>query len=248
MDKIAIVVPARSNSTRLPNKMLLNETKYPLIIHTLIRAREAMDNSNGVISRVLVATDAIEIAKIAKKYGFKSIMTRHDHHSGTDRLAEVANNITEKYILNLQGDEPEMPINTIISVASAIMNNNDSLVTAAFGITIDQMANPDLVKVVVDSNGYALYFSRAAIPHLRKDRSIDKFKPLGHLGIYAFARRLLIKFSTWPEGNLEYIEALEQLRFLEHGYKIKVVTVDDCTKGIDTIKDYEDFVKRSTLQ
>ena len=244
MSQVAVVIPARGESTRLPGKMLLNETGYPLVVHTAARGRDAAKASKGLISRVLIATDTEEIKAAAEAHGFEAVMTRKDHRSGTDRLAEAAGHIDEELIVNLQGDEPEMPASIILAVAKALAEGKAPLVTAAFPISRSDMDNPALVKVVCDMTGNALYFSRAPIPYLRKDRSAEKLSPLGHFGIYGYTKELLTEFPTWPEGELEYCEALEQLRFLERGHKMHVVQVEDQTKGVDTPEDYAGFVKR----
>jgi len=224
--------------------MLLDETGFPLVIHTAARGRDAMSSSNGLISRVIIATDTPEIASVAEKQGFDAVMTRKNHRSGTDRLAEAISHFPEEFVVNLQGDEPEMPPGVLLSVAQALAAGPAPLVTAAVPIPREEMANPSVVKVVCDMFSNALYFSRAPIPYCREDRDADKALPMAHFGIYGYTRKLLVEFPRWPEGTLEHVEALEQLRFLERGFKMRVIEVSERTKGIDTPEDYKAFVKR----
>lgn len=244
MSRVAVIIPARGESTRLAGKMLLKETSFPLVVHTAARGREAQKASKGLITRVLVATDTPEIQRAVEQHGFEGVMTRKDHRSGTDRLAEAAARIDEDLVVNLQGDEPEMPSSVILAVAKALAEGPAPLVTAAFPLKPDEMSDPATVKVVCDMFGNALYFSRSPIPYLRKDRSPERLKPLGHFGIYGYTKELLVEFPGWPEAELEYVEALEQLRFLERGHKMRVVKVNVRTKGVDTADDYAAFVKR----
>ncbi|MBN1808782.1 MAG: 3-deoxy-manno-octulosonate cytidylyltransferase [Planctomycetes bacterium] len=241
---MAVVIPARGESTRLPGKMLLADTGFPLVVHTAARARDAAELSGGVISSVLVATDSPEIAAAAEDHGFQAVMTSPSHRSGTDRIAEAASHIKEDLVLNLQGDEPEMPPDIILAVARSISSGTAPLVTAAFPLDPAGMSDPSTVKVVCNDLGDALYFSRAPIPFLRQDRSAEVLEPLGHFGIYAYTKELLAEYTAWPEGRLEYVEALEQLRFLEHGCRIHVVLINNRTRGVDTADDYSAFAAR----
>ncbi|HHN46324.1 MAG TPA: 3-deoxy-manno-octulosonate cytidylyltransferase, partial [Planctomycetes bacterium] len=223
MSSVAIVVPARAQSTRLPAKMMLSDSGFPLVVHTAARAREAAASSGGLITRVAVAADSPEITEAAEKHGFQAVLTSVTHQSGTDRIAEAAASMTEDLFVNLQGDEPEMPPATILAMARTLAAGAAPIVTAAYPLNPEHMGDPAVVKVVCDVSGNALYFSRAPIPFLRSDRNAEKLKPLGHFGIYGYTRAMLEGFASWPPGDLEYVEGLEQLRFLERGHRIAVV-------------------------
>lgn len=245
MPTAGIIIPARLLSVRLPRKMLLADTGYPLVVHTAARAQEAAGQAAGAITSVRIATDDEQIAAVVRRHGFETVMTSAGHATGTDRLAEAARDGAEDIIINLQGDEPETPPTTVIAALDALLASPEAdVATCAFPITEAELADSALVKVVTDMAGFALYFSRAPIPCRRHDRQPVQPRALGHVGIYAYRREALLAFPELPTGRLEQMEALEQLRFLENGYGVKVATVNAAPKGIDTADDYHAFVNR----
>ncbi|CAG1022696.1 partial 3-deoxy-manno-octulosonate cytidylyltransferase (CMP-KDO synthetase), partial [Patescibacteria group bacterium] len=220
-----VVIPARYASTRLPGKPLLNIAGKPMIIHVCERALEAGARE------VIVATDDLRIFDVVSDMGIKAVMTMPDHQSGTERIAEVAHHhhwLNNDIIVNLQGDEPLIPANYIREVARALAEQEEAEVaTLAAKITDEEeIFNPNAVKVVLDKNNYALYFSRAPIPWERASFSVTGGKPTGniahlrHIGMYAYTVGFLNRYCSWAASPLESIESLEQLRILWHGEKI----------------------------
>ena len=237
---VAVIIPARLHSTRLPRKMLLHETGKPLILHTAENATQAK-----LPTRVVVATDSPEIKTALMSSAIPVILTSPDHTSGTDRIAEAALTISADIIINVQGDEPEIEPQIIDRLAQTMIDNPTCpMATVACPLQPQYIHNPDCVKVVHDNNNYALYFSRAPIPFKRDSDSPNLVRPLLHLGIYAYRADFLQTFSHLTPGTLEQTEKLEQLRVLEHGYKIKVLHTPHETIGIDTQTDYDRFVTR----
>lgn len=236
-----IVIPARYGSTRLPGKPLLAETGKCLIQHVHERALAV----TGVAS-VIVATDDARIADVVRGFGGTVVMTRADCPTGTDRVAEAVRGRTEPFVINIQGDEPEIPPAAIEEVLAALVRNPDVPMATAVAPLADpaDLARPQVVKVVTDARGRALYFSRAAIPHVRDP--FDSSRPgtpyLRHIGIYGFRREFLGTFVRLPEGRLERLERLEQLRAIEAGYPIQTATVEYTGVSIDTPEDYARFV------
>jgi 3-deoxy-manno-octulosonate cytidylyltransferase (CMP-KDO synthetase) len=247
--RAALVLPARLASTRLPRKLLLAETGRPLLAHTVECALAAAEASKGAISRVLVAADCEELARAARAAGAEAVLTDPDHKSGTDRIAEAARGLKEDVIVNLQADEPEMPAASILKLAELLLASPDEVMAtlaAPIGAPED-VANPTVVKVVVDSTGHALYFSRAPIPWARegwKDGRDPTKHVLRHFGIYAYRREFLLAYSKLPPSRLEELEKLEQLRALEAGRRIACAVVDSVPEGIDTPESYAAFVAR----
>jgi len=246
--RAALVLPARLASTRLPRKLLLAETGRPLLAHTVECALAAAEASGGAISRVLVAADCEELARAARAAGAEAVLTDPNHKSGTDRIAEAARGLKEDVIVNLQADEPEMPAKSILKLADLLLASPDEVMaTLAAPIgTPEDLTNPNVVKVVVDATGHALYFSRAPIPWAREGwAGRDPTKSvLRHFGIYAYRREFLLGYSKLPPSRLEEIEKLEQLRALEAGHRIACTVVDSVPEGIDTPESYAAFVKR----
>ncbi|MGE0606341.1 MAG: 3-deoxy-manno-octulosonate cytidylyltransferase [Pirellulales bacterium] len=241
-----IVIPARLASTRLPRKLLLRETGRALIEHTYMAARLARRPK-----AVIVAADHEEIAAAVRAFGGTVEMTSPDCASGTDRVAEIASRMPEVDIfINVQGDEPELSGETIDRVVELLeANPAAAMATLATPIrTREQLQDPACVKVVCDSLGRALYFSRSPIPHARTwDDGLLSANPpiyLQHLGLYAYRRDFLLRLAAMPPSRLEQIEKLEQLRVLEAGQTIVVGHVDEPTIGIDTPDDYRAFVER----
>jgi 3-deoxy-manno-octulosonate cytidylyltransferase (CMP-KDO synthetase) len=241
-----VVIPARLNSSRLPKKMLLNETGKPLIQHTYEAAAQAV-RPDGLC----VATDDEQIADVVRSFGGDVVMTSPDARSGTDRVAEVAAARPHVHIfVNVQGDEPEMPAEAIDRVIQLLIERPTvPMSTIATAIRDrNQLDNPACVKVVCDEAGRALYFSRSCIPHPRDwdDRLLTEVRGrfLQHLGIYAYRRDFLLQLAAMPETPLERIEKLEQLRVLARGYTIQVGHVERSSSGIDTPEDYRAVVER----
>jgi 3-deoxy-manno-octulosonate cytidylyltransferase (CMP-KDO synthetase) len=241
MSPIVAVIPARFGSTRLPGKPLLAETGRPLIAHVVEAARRATR-----IDRILVATDDDRIARAVEAHGGEAVMTRADHPSGTDRVAEVAAAIPEaRVFVNLQGDEPEIAGEAIDTVVRVLEDDPDCpMSTLATPIRDEETyRNPACVKVVRAATGRALYFSRSPVPH-RRDGGWPEGLALLHLGLYAYRREFLMGLAGRPPSPLEEAEKLEQLRVLEAGVPIAVGIVDEPGVGIDTPEDYRRFVER----
>ena len=234
--QIVGIIPARYASTRFPGKPLHPIAGKPLIQHVVEQCRKAKS-----LSEVIVATDDARIAEVVKKF-CRVELTREDHPSGSDRIAEVAARHGCDAVVNIQGDEPLMDPAVIDAVAGALAQNEMS--TAATLIkTLDEYDNPNVVKVVADAAGRALYFSRRTIPFLREaaSRSVGEqlaaFPFLKHLGIYGYRRETLLRLVKFPVSPLENAEKLEQLRALENGIGIAVVKVDYDSVGVDVPAD-----------
>lgn len=228
---VAAIIPARYASTRFPGKPLAKIAGKPMIQ----RVYEAAANSAAEF--VVVATDDDRIADCVRGFGGQVAMTRADHPTGTDRIAEVAVNIDAELILNIQGDEPFIPPTVIDRlIGEMVADSAAAMGTIAVPMDPADFANPNAVKVVLDAAGRALYFSRAAIPHCR-DGGPEAVAPLHHWGIYAFRRNFLFEFINWPPSALEQCEKLEQLRALENGAKIRVLVEREKALGVDTPED-----------
>ncbi len=234
--KVVGMVPARYASTRFPGKPLHRIAGKPLIQHVVERCRLAQS-----LSEVIVATDDERIASVARSFA-RVVMTRPDHASGTDRIAEAAALLECDSIVNIQGDEPLIDPSVIDSVAGALAEQEMS--TAAVVLREEgEFENPNVVKVVVGVTGKALYFSRRTIPYLRDSaglaagEQIGAFPFLKHLGIYGYRKETLLRLVRFPVSALEAAERLEQLRALENGIGIGVVCVDYESIGVDTPDD-----------
>ena len=224
------VIPTRYKSTRLPGKALINIAGKPLIQWVYDRACRAV-----CLDDLVVATDDLRIFKTVQKFGGKAVMTRGDHASGTDRVAELADSIEADVFVNIQGDQPLIAPRIIENVCKPFESDSNLQVsTARINITDENQINsPNVVKVVVNSQGYALYFSRSPIPCAdRKEAVFYK-----HLGIYAYRRKFLQSLSELKPSRLEKVEGLEQLRFLENGISIRVIQVFDESPHVDTQED-----------
>lgn len=235
--KVLCVIPARYASTRLPGKPLLDIAGKPMVEHTYRSAQMAQ-----YVDEVVVATDDERIFSAVEKFGGKAMMTLPTHASGTDRLAEVAQKYNDVDVLiNVQGDEPLIDP-AIIDRLVQVMLAEPMLEMATVKTLMDETEynNPAAVKVVTDKEGYALYFSRSLIPYPRNE---DNFAAYKHIGLYAYRKDFLLKFSSLPQGILEQIEGLEQLRALENGSKIKVLAVDSVAIGVDTEEDLQEVRK-----
>jgi len=229
MPEITVIIPARWASTRFPGKPLAELRGKPLVQHVWERAGRAKR-----VGRVIIATDDMRIAEAAFDFGAEVALTSPTHPTGTDRLAEVAKKLkSAPIILNVQGDEPDVAPSTIDRLAGALLDDPKlGLVTAANPVTDPaDLHNPNVVKVVTDLAGHALYFSRSVIPHDRDGRGGTKY--LRHQGIYGYRRKVLLDFVKWKPTPLEQAEKLEQLRALEHGIAIGVIVVRRGSVGVD---------------
>ena len=240
--QVAGLIPARLQSSRLPRKLLLDETGKPLIQYTWEAACRAES-----LDEVIVATDSRQIAETVRGFGGRAEMTG-DHPSGTDRIAEIARRCCSdaESLVNIQGDEPEIdPAQIDVLVKLLIDNPASQMATLATPIAgIADRDDPACVKVVCAADGRALYFSRAPIPFVRDGGSHSLWPWLLHLGIYAYRRDFLLRLAELPPSRLEQLEKLEQLRALEAGASIQVGIVDHRAVGIDTPEDYARFVER----
>ncbi len=230
--KSICVIPARYSSTRLPGKPLADICGKPMICRVWERASLAKS-----VAEVIVATDDERILQAVEKNSGRAIMTRADHKTGTDRLAEVAEKFPNvEVIVNVQGDEPLIEPALIDElIGEFIADKNLQMATVATELTdADEMKNPNNVKVVLDKNNDALYFSRSLIPYLR---NVGKAKVFKHIGIYAYRRNFLLAYAKMTPTPLEQSESLEQLRALENGYKIHVIKSSCKFIGVDTEED-----------
>jgi 3-deoxy-manno-octulosonate cytidylyltransferase (CMP-KDO synthetase) len=238
MKRLAII-PARYASTRLPGKPLLAQTGKPLIRHVVEQVRKARR-----LDRIVVATDDQRILDAVTGFGAEAVMTSTACRTGTDRLAEAAGKLglaDEDIVVNVQGDEPDIPPECVDGLVELLEASDAPMATLATPLPADQAGNTNKVKVVLDRAGKALYFSRAKVPH---DRDGTGASYLLHLGIYAYRVGFLRLFAALPPTPAEEAEKLEQLRALEHGYRIAVKVVDYHGIGIDTPEDYAAFVAR----
>lgn len=242
--RVLAVIPARFASTRLPGKPLLAETGKPLIQHVVEQVRRAR-----LVSRIVVATDDQRIADAVSGFGGEVAMTRDDHPNGTSRIAEVVAGLPPEeapIIVNVQGDEPEIEPAVIDQLIEGLLDDDEApMATLASDFAPgEDPANPNIVKLILDHRSRAIYFSRALIPFDR-DRT-GRLAPLKHPGLYAYRRAFLFDYIALPPSPLEQAEQLEQLRAIEHGYRIAVVRTTVSHHGIDTPEQYADFVKRHT--
>ncbi len=247
----SVIIPARYASTRFPGKPLAELQGKPMVQHVYERACESE------AERILVATDDDRIAKVAKGFGAEVCMTSADHPSGTDRLQQVVKDLgfyADDIVVNVQGDEPLVPARIINQVAHNLMAETEaSISTLSEAITdIESLLNPNVVKVVTDTRGMALYFSRAAIPYPReaftqnsaKDKMPEGYHWQRHIGIYAYRVKLLNDFVKWTPAPIEETECLEQLRAMWNGARIYVSEADEQPPaGVDTPEDLERLKK-----
>ena len=236
--KVAAIIPARFASTRFPGKIIVPIAGKPLVFHTYQRACQA-----GLVTEVLVATDDDRVKDALAPYGVPVVMTRPDHPSGADRIAEVAESLDADIIVNVQGDEPLLDPLTIEAAVQALLDESDVPMATARRLISDpeQISDPNVVKVVCDGRGHALYFSRCPIPHIR-DRSDRDAAPQcywQHIGLYAYRRGFLLQYARLAQTPLERLEKLEQLRVLENGFPIAVVDTEYQSIGVDTPEDLE---------
>lgn len=247
--KITAVIPARYSSTRFDGKALADIKGKPMVQHVYERTSRA-----ALVSEVIVATDDDRIAAAVRSFGGRAEMTSRDHGTGTDRLAEVAVRLESDIIVNVQGDEPliepdmiDAAIEPLIADSSVVMGTLKSRIK-----NIHDFISPNVVKVVTDHQGFALYFSRSPLPNFRdkwndlKDEAFVSGKLLcyKHVGLYVYRRPFLLEFAALPQSFLEKSEMLEQLRALENGYRIKVVETPFDSVGVDTPADLEKVLEK----
>ena len=252
--KVVAIIPARYESSRLPGKALLEINGKPMICCV---ARQASRARN--IERVIVATDDQRIIAAVEADGLEAVLTSVDHASGTDRIAEVAANLDAQIVVNVQGDEPLIAPETIDrAVATLLAHPTAGMATTWEPITEPaDVLNPDLVKIVVDADGRAVYFSRAPVPWprdavrehgtienalLKEPSLVRSFRK--HTGLYVYRRDVLLQFTRWPQTTLERQESLEQLRALEHDVEIQAIEASTPSIGVDTQKDLEEVRKQ----
>lgn len=233
--KIIAVIPARYAATRFPAKLMQDLAGKPVIVRTY----EATVNT-GLFDEVFVATDSELIMDTIRGAGGKAIMSTREHESGSDRIAEAVVEMDVDIVVNVQGDEPFTERESLARVIDVFKEDPDAVIDLASIMTRitnkEEIENPNTVKVIVDQQDFAMYFSRSPIPHNRSDEEVPVFK---HKGIYAFRKRALKDFTTLPIGPLEAAEKVEALRFLEHGKKIKMVESQVTGIEIDTPEDLE---------
>ena len=239
------IIPARYASTRFPGKPLALLGNKPVIQHVY-------EQTSSVLSEVWVATDDDRIREAVEKFGGRVVMTRADHKSGTDRIEEAAEKTGTQadVIINIQGDEPFVQPSQIKTLMQLFDNADTQIGTLGKHFeNIEAVNNPNSPKIVTDKQGFALYFSRSVIPYIRGAQDnewLSHFPFLKHLGLYAYRREVLHEITQLPQSSLEIAESLEQLRWLENGYRIRVGLTDVETVGIDTPEDLqraEEFLK-----
>ena len=237
-----VVIPARYASTRLPGKPLLDIAGKPMVVRVAEQAQKSGAND------IVIATDFEKIVQTAKAHNIKAVMTRVNHVSGTDRIAEVVQTLNwadDDIVVNVQGDEPLIDPKLIQQVAAHLANSKDAVMATACHAIHDEasMINANIVKVVIDANGNALYFSRAPIPYPRDEAYKQNIQAYRHIGIYAYRVGFLKQYTNLAVTELEKIESLEQLRVLHHGYKIGVTITENApASGVDTQEDL-DYVR-----
>lgn len=232
-----VVIPARLASTRFPEKVLAADTGRPLVQHVVDQVRQCRQ-----VSEIIVAADDARIVEALRPFETACMLTRADHATGTDRLAEVAERIDADLIINVQGDEPEIAPDLVDQLTVAMQQSPAEMGTVAVPFPADCDVNdPNMVKVVVSADNHALYFSRCPVPYDRDGAGVARFL---HVGVYAYRKQFLLRFAGWRPTPLEQAERLEQLRALEHGAMIKVVMAEHAGGGIDTPQQYARFVER----
>ncbi len=236
--KIVAIIPARHASTRFPGKVVAPLAGKPLVIHTYERTCQA-----SLVSEAIIATDDDRVRDAAQSYGAAVAMTRAEHASGTDRIAEVAETLDADIIVNVQADEPLIDPATIDATIQPLLDSADVPMATARHLISDprDLNDPNVVKVVCDPKGRALYFSRASIPHIRDAEShgISTQDHWQHIGLYVYRKDFLLEYARMSATPLEKLENLEQLRVLENGYRIAVVDTEYRSIGVDTPGDLE---------
>ncbi len=231
---VSALIPARLNSTRLEKKLIKNLGGIPVIVRTYQNIC-----STKLFDEVVVVTDSDDIINVLKEFDIKFLKSKEDHNTGTDRIAEFSKKFKSDIIINVQGDEPFVLKEDLSKIINKFKNDIEnkinviSLMTKL--ISVEEINNPNNVKVVVDKNNNSLMFSRSIIPYKRVENNVNYFK---HIGIYAFRNSFLNKFKKFKQTNLELTEMIEALRIIEHGYKIHMIEIDHEQISIDTIEDF----------
>ncbi|HUI54742.1 MAG TPA: 3-deoxy-manno-octulosonate cytidylyltransferase [Bryobacteraceae bacterium] len=234
--KILGVIPARFSSSRFPGKVLASISSKSMLQHVFERASQAR-----YLTSTIIATDDEQISRVARSFGAPVRMTRADHLSGTDRVAEVASTETAAIIVNIQGDEPLIDPAAIDAAILPLVHDPD-IVMATLAKRIEdprEIADPNVVKVISNRDGDAVYFSRCAIPYQRDTTAGPAVPRYKHIGLYVYRRDFLLGYSSLPIGPLEQAERLEQLRAIENGFHIRVVETEYDSLGVDTPADLE---------
>jgi 3-deoxy-manno-octulosonate cytidylyltransferase (CMP-KDO synthetase) len=236
MVKVLAVIPARYTSSRFPGKPFASIAGKPMIQHVFERVRRARS-----VSRTLVATDESSIRDAVQGFGGEAVLTRRDHPTGTDRVAEVAAHTPAEIYVNVQGDEPLIDPEAIDGLVAALVEDPQVQVASAAGAIVQasDIMDPNITKVVRDFDGNALYFSRAPVPWVRDREESIAARHWKHIGLYAFRREALLDFPTLPPGELERLEQLEQLRWLENGYRIRIVETEYQAISVDVPADID---------
>ena len=245
--KKVIVIPARLDSSRLPKKVLLDlngKTVLQRVYEQCLKVKN--------VDEVYIATDSLEIKKVCETFTDNIIITKSTHQSGTDRIGEAISSIDCDIVINVQGDEPFIEPSLIEALVNSFSNSEISMSSAMSKVNnVKDLQNSNVVKVVVDSQNNALFFSRSILPFPRDVKEIlssnevlEKFQFFRHIGIYGYRKEFLLHYVNMEQSSLEKIEKLEQLRALENGFKIKMIETDSSLKGIDTLEDYEEALKK----
>jgi 3-deoxy-manno-octulosonate cytidylyltransferase (CMP-KDO synthetase) len=238
------IIPARYSSSRFEGKVLADILGKPMIQHVWERAKQAF-----LLDDLIIACDDERVATVAKEFGANVALTAKGHISGTNRITEVVNPIDVKIVINIQGDEPLINPVMIDTVVQTLLDSPCLSVATLIKKIEDpsDLNNPHVVKVVIDKNNFALYFSRATIPFKAQNSQIDSPVYYKHIGLYGYTKDFLFTYKNLPPSNLEMIEQLEQLRILEEGFRIKVIETKHDTIGVDTPGDLEkvkEFLKK----
>ena len=229
--KIAALIPARYASTRLPAKLVQDLGGFSLIQRTYQSTL-----ATGVFDEVWVVTDHAHIQDQILAIGGKVILSKKEHESGSDRIAEALDQVDADLIVNVQGDEPFQDAKTLRDLVAVFSNSEIEVASLMCVLDAGQVQNPNSVKVVVDKNLRAIYFSRSPIPYNREGIELFYWK---HIGVYAYRREILQTFTQWPKGHLEQVELLEQLRLVERGIPIQMVETTHLSIAIDTQEDLD---------
>ena len=245
--KKVIVIPARLDSSRLPKKVLLDlngKTVLQRVYEQCLKVKN--------VDEVYIATDSLEIKEVCETFTDKIIITKSTHQSGTDRIGEAISSIDCDIVINVQGDEPFIEPSLIEALVNSFSNSDISMSSAMSKINnVKDLQNSNVVKVVVDSQNNALFFSRSMLPFPRDVKEIsssnevlEKYQFFRHIGIYGYRKEFLLHYVNMEQSPLEKIEKLEQLRALENGFKIKMIETNSSLMGIDTHEDYEEALKK----
>jgi len=236
--KSIAIIPARVASTRLPRKVLADICGKPLIQHVWERVSQTKS-----IDSVIVATDSSEVVQVVAGWGGRTLLTDPDCQSGTERIASIAGELDADLVLNVQGDEPLVDPGMLDTLVATWMSTPCDMITPVYCITkIDDLSNPNVVKVARAQDGRALYFSRSSIPYVRdvpQENWLEHQTFWGHIGVYGYRKKVLEKYAGLPASPLQAAESLEQLRFLEAGYSIQTVETTYQSIAVDTQEDLE---------